>query len=169
MAWQLTFQIDTKTWQELPDVFFRSSLPRNILRACGKIRLACETKLGRRGARPRNALLRGLDYTLNLQTPYEHVLCENLCCSYRALATSAGPGEMRLYAYMSGDMRMRVLTERAWETPLRKSCLRPWKVYIHSIRESVDSLCRDDADMPMPPYIRKACNRPNAAFVSLFR
>ena len=37
------------------------------------------------------------------------------------------------------------------------------------IRESVDSLCRDDADMPMPPYIRKACNHPNAAFVSLFR
>ena len=36
------------------------------------------------------------------------------------------------------------------------------------IRESVDSLCRDDADMPgMPPYIRKACNRPNAAFFSL--
>ena len=35
--------------------------------------------------------------------------------------------------------------------------------------ESVDSLCRDDADMPMPPYIRKACNCPNAAFVSLFR
>ena len=37
------------------------------------------------------------------------------------------------------------------------------------IRESVDSLCRDDADMPRPPYIRKANNRPNAAFVSLFR
>ena len=37
------------------------------------------------------------------------------------------------------------------------------------IRESVDSLCRDDADMPMPPYIRKAYNCPNAAFVSLFR
>ena len=37
------------------------------------------------------------------------------------------------------------------------------------IRESVDSLCRDDADMPMPPYVRKACNRPNAAFISLFR
>ena len=33
------------------------------------------------------------------------------------------------------------------------------------IRESVDSLCRDGADMPRPPYIRKACNRPNAAFV----
>ena len=32
------------------------------------------------------------------------------------------------------------------------------------IRESVDSLRRDDADMPMPPYIRKAYNRPNAAF-----
>ena len=39
----------------------------------------------------------------------------------------------------------------------------------HCIRESVDSLCRDDADMPMTPYIRKTCNRPNAAFVSLFR
>ena len=37
------------------------------------------------------------------------------------------------------------------------------------IRESVDSLSRNDADMPMPPYIRKACNCPNAAFVSLFR
>ena len=37
------------------------------------------------------------------------------------------------------------------------------------IRESVDSLCRDDADMPMPPYIRKAYNCPNAVFVSLFR
>ena len=37
------------------------------------------------------------------------------------------------------------------------------------IRESVDSLCRDDADMPMPPYIRKAYSRPNAAFFSLFR
>ena len=42
-----------------------------------------------------------------------------------------------------------------------------WQVV--AIRESVDSLCRDDADMPMPPYIGKACNRPNAAFVSLFR
>ena len=31
------------------------------------------------------------------------------------------------------------------------------------------SLCRDDADMPRPPYIRKAYNRPNAAHVSLFR
>ena len=39
----------------------------------------------------------------------------------------------------------------------------------HPIRESVDSLCRDDADMPMTPYIQKACNRPNIAFVSLFR
>ena len=37
------------------------------------------------------------------------------------------------------------------------------------IGESVDSLCRDDADMPRPPYIRTAYNRPNAAFVSLFR
>ena len=42
-----------------------------------------------------------------------------------------------------------------------------WRLKL--IRESVDSLCRDDADMPMPPYIRKAYNRPNAAFVSLFR
>ena len=53
------------------------------------------------------------------------------------------------------------------------SSLRERKCYIqvikNEIRESVDSLCRDDADMPMPPYIRKAYNRPNAAFVSLFR
>ena len=45
------------------------------------------------------------------------------------------------------------------------------KIIKNEIRESVDSLCRDDVDMPMPPYIRKAYNRPNAAlnFVSLFR
>ena len=29
--------------------------------------------------------------------------------------------------------------------------------------------CRDDADMPKPPYKRKACNPPDVAFVSLFR
>ena len=40
---------------------------------------------------------------------------------------------------------------------------------IATIGESVDSLCRDDADMPKPPYKRKACNLPNVAFVSLFR
>ena len=44
-----------------------------------------------------------------------------------------------------------------------------YRMYIHVYniifsRESVDSLCRDDADMPIPPYI-KACNRPNAAFL----
>ena len=39
---------------------------------------------------------------------------------------------------------------------------------ILSIRELVDSLCRDNTDKPMPPYIQKACNRPNTAFVSLF-
>ena len=31
-----------------------------------------------------------------------------------------------------------------------------WLSAFFFIRESVDSLCRDDADMPMPPYIRKA-------------
>ena len=36
------------------------------------------------------------------------------------------------------------------------------------IRESADSLCRDDADMPKPPYKRKAYNLPNVAFISLF-
>ena len=44
-----------------------------------------------------------------------------------------------------------------------------WNADVRYIRESVDSLCRDDADMPMPPYIGKAYNRPNDAFVSLFR
>ena len=29
------------------------------------------------------------------------------------------------------------------------------------IRESVDSLCRDGADTPMPPYIGKAFTRTN--------
>ena len=37
------------------------------------------------------------------------------------------------------------------------------------IRESVDSLCRDGADMPRPPYIGKACTCLKATFVSLFR
>ena len=37
-------------------------------------------------------------------------------------------------------------------------------VHVHmytyvSIRESVDSLCRDGADTPMPPYIGKAFTR----------
>ena len=43
------------------------------------------------------------------------------------------------------------------------------KIIKNEIRESVDSLCRDGADMPRPPYIGKACTRPNATFVSLFR
>ena len=37
------------------------------------------------------------------------------------------------------------------------------------IRESVDSLCRDGADMPRPPYIGKACTRPNLEDLSIFR
>ena len=37
------------------------------------------------------------------------------------------------------------------------------------IRESVDSLCRDGADMPRPPYIGKAFTRPNLEDLSLFR
>ena len=59
-----------------------------------------------------------------------------------------------------------------WEkiemTLTRKRKIAARRTYMY-IRESVDSLCRDDADMPMPPYIRKAYNRPNTAFVSLFR
>ena len=37
------------------------------------------------------------------------------------------------------------------------------------IRESVDSLCRDGADMPRPPYIGKACTRRNFQDLRLFR
>ena len=47
-----------------------------------------------------------------------------------------------------------------------------YNVHIHVhvyIRESIDSLCRDDVDMPRLPYIRKDCNHPNTGFVSLFR
>ena len=40
---------------------------------------------------------------------------------------------------------------------------------LHLLAFLGSSLCRDDADMPMPLYIRKAYNCPNAAFVSLFR
>ena len=41
-------------------------------------------------------------------------------------------------------------------------------ILLWSIRESVDSLCRDGADTPRPPYIGNTCTRPNAMFVSLF-
>ena len=58
-----------------------------------------------------------------------------------------------------------VLKNTVSPIPLSLSLL-PHKI---GIRESVDSLCRDDADMPMPPYIRKAYKRPNTAFASLFR
>ena len=37
------------------------------------------------------------------------------------------------------------------------------------IRESVDSLCGDGVDTPMPPYIGKAFTRTNVEDVSLFR
>ena len=37
------------------------------------------------------------------------------------------------------------------------------------IRVSVDSLCRDGADMPRAPYIGKACTRLNGESLSLFR
>ena len=41
--------------------------------------------------------------------------------------------------------------------------------YILIIRESVDSLCRDGTDTPMPPYIGKAFTRTNFEDLSLFR
>ena len=37
------------------------------------------------------------------------------------------------------------------------------------IRESVDSLCRDGTDTPMPPYIGKAFTLTNVEDFSLFR
>ena len=37
------------------------------------------------------------------------------------------------------------------------------------IRESVDSLCRDDADIPKAPYKHKACNLRNAVFLCLLK
>ena len=37
------------------------------------------------------------------------------------------------------------------------------------IRESVDSLCRDGTDTPMPPYIGKAFTRTNFEDLGLFR
>ena len=42
---------------------------------------------------------------------------------------------------------------RGWQNMLMCGLM----VYLQCIiRESVDSLCRDDADIAMPPYIRKA-------------
>ena len=42
-------------------------------------------------------------------------------------------------------------------------------VSVAIIRESVDSLCRDGADTPMPPYIGNAFTRTNVEDLSLFR
>ena len=91
-------------------------------------------------------------------------------------ADEGGPSEY----YLAGDLWVggrvdfnshRFVLIDSDEYALRYMEARPSLVgsVLDTIRESVDSLCRDDADMPMPPYIRKACNRPNAAFVSLFR
>ena len=49
------------------------------------------------------------------------------------------------------------------------TCLSPAATARFSIRESVDSLCRDGADTPMPPYIGKAFTRTNFEDLSLFR
>ena len=43
------------------------------------------------------------------------------------------------------------------------------KKLLYIIRESVDSLCRDGADLPRAPYIGKACTRLNGESLSLFR
>ena len=43
------------------------------------------------------------------------------------------------------------------------------RAFKQNIRESVDSLCRDGADTPMPPYIGKAFTRTNFEDLSLFR
>ena len=37
-----------------------------------------------------------------------------------------------------------------------------------SIRQSVDSLCRDDADMPMPPYIGKLATAPTLHLLAFY-
>ena len=50
-----------------------------------------------------------------------------------------------------------------------KTCMQAEDTLAPGIRESVDSLCRDGADMPRPPYIGKACTRPNLEDLSLFR
>ena len=38
-----------------------------------------------------------------------------------------------------------------------------------TIGESVDSLCRDGAELPRAPYMGKACTRLNSEMLSLFR
>ena len=62
------------------------------------------------------------------------------------------------------------------DTTRDSSVLNPkiWYMYMYmyiqcTFRESVDSLCRDGADTPMPPYIGKAFTRTNFEDISLFR
>ena len=88
----------------------------------------------------------------------EHVLVlHSLVCSWTVQLTL----DIHVYYYMLG-----------YNTSAGLACAIMSSKWKYNIRESVYrlySLCRDDADMPMAPYIRKACNHPNVAFVSLFR
>ena len=71
--------------------------------------------------------------------------------------------------------RFSVRTVRAMAAILTtRMCVRTYAYHPNArdyfkFRESVDSLCRDGADMPRPPYIGKACTRPNLEDLSLFR
>ena len=60
-----------------------------------------------------------------------------------------------------------VLLAEVW-IPAAVQELTLYELCVH-IRESVDSLYRDDMDMLRPPYIERACDCLNTAFVSLFR
>ena len=62
-----------------------------------------------------------------------------------------------LSAYCHGNADFPNVWERCWPTRAIP------------IRESVDSLCRDGAETPMPPYIGKAFTRTNFEDLSLFR
>ena len=71
---------------------------------------------------------------------------------YPSVETDSG-----LRAYLHRDVDFPNVWERCWPTRTIP------------IRESVDSLCRDGADTPMPPYIGKAFTRTNFEDLSLFR
>ena len=60
--------------------------------------------------------------------------------------------------------------EHVWPTPhTHVQCIYTSIIFTCSIRESVNSMCRDGADMPKVPYIHKPCNLLNATFLSLFK
>ncbi len=81
--------------------------------------------------------------------------------------------ETRLLLYSNAGAKFRARTQRGLYAGFVRGLILsrdPFPIPVtECIRESVDSLCRDGADTPMPPYIGKAFTRTNFEDLSLFR